>query len=408
MGIWGLWILSFCLFLGYHIPGQPLLNGLLFFLSSLSIGIIGMILSYRTRHEIFPIRENKYGWIALFIALSVLFLSVLQITKNHEIQVKQSDIIPQIQVLVDRFLRVEFPYRMISEWGYELFPTYLPLQWLPYCIPDMMGIDFRVFATLIFALVCIYFFRRSTLSDSRGAVVAIFVILLIVFRQADIFGVTVEIMIAAYYLWMAFHLKSKSIWLRGSGLLLCLLSRYSIVLWVPLYIFLIWKMEGAKNALKISMVVMAGLALIYGPFLVIDPDIYAKGYRYHHEAALGEWKGQYWQAIGEKPHQLFQGLGMAAWIYEYASGSLENRLHVLQKIHVICSALACLMIGLLYLKKRPVNEKLFILSSLQIYLTFFYHWIQIPYSYLFLVPLMTSIPLMMEMSKGKNDLNMSR
>jgi hypothetical protein len=128
------------------------------------------------------------------------------------------------------------------------------------------------------------------------------------------------------------------------------------------------------------------------PFLLKQPDIFKKGYNYYTEAALGEWQLKNWQAENDKPFHLFKGIGFASYFYDYATGSLSEKLTKLKNTHLIGSILVAILMGLLYFRfKNKIPDRLYLLLSLKIYLTYFYAFIQVPYVYLQLVPLFISV-----------------
>jgi hypothetical protein len=129
---------------------------------------------------------------------------------------------------------------------------------------------------------------------------------------------------------------------------------------------------------------------VYGiPFLSQDPSIFLKAYAYHTGAAIGEWKVDS-SCNNCKPFHLNRGLGMAIFFYENQN-SIAVRLCVLQKVHLLLSLLsvgatALYLIVHKYINKKNISTHL-VLWSLALYLTIFYHFIQIPYHYLFSVPI---------------------
>lgn len=119
-----------------------------------------------------------------------------------------------------------------------------------------------------------------------------------------------------------------------------------------------------------------------------------KGYAYHTKAAIEEWKGQSWQLPGEKPFQLFWGIGFAGIFYDYYSGSAAQKLKAFQLVHLSTSLLRVLALAVFFrIKRKLLSDKIFSLASLKIYLAVFYHFAQIPYDYLFTTPIFVSIPI---------------
>jgi len=324
-----------------------------------------------------------------------------------------SDVIPQIGILVDRFLSGEFPYRMITEWSlqHELYPTYLPLTWMPFVIPDVIGFDYRwmAFAVLILG---IWFYSYKLISWNTNWFVKIFLLVipflyLYCFLEDDntgTFRFTVESMIGGYYLFLATAILSKSNWLRGLALLLCLLSRYALVLWIPLFFFVLLFKEKRSNIYKIIGWISLGVIVFYViPFLSKDPTIFFKGFEYHTEAALMTFNRYHYQSEHELPALLDQGLGLAIYFNEMIEGTSTDKSNALRLAHLISLCLMVLlsMIGFYKIKDR-IDYRIFLLGTLKIYLVLFYNFIQIPFNYLYLPLVFVSLTMFALLFSRKN------
>jgi hypothetical protein len=310
-----------------------------------------------------------------------------------------SDVIPQINILVQRFLTGEYPYTAIDFNTYTLFPTYLPMQWLPFCIAELCGIDYRLFA-LIMLLIPITFYLYKFQSRTAFYIASVMVFGLMIvgmqYNKDDYFN-CVENIIAAFYLAFALSLlHSKNIWLQIILLSFCLFSRYSIVLWVPLYFIYIFLNHGFIESVKSLAFLFLIFLTVYGiPFLSKDPLIFFKAYKYHTGAAIGEWSVSK-DCKNCTPFHLGRGLGMAIFFYENQS-SVAYRLGILQKVHLILSLGSVVITVLLALRNKYFLRKNigahFLIWSLALYLTIFYNFIQIPYHYLFSVPIVVYMVL---------------
>ena len=370
-----------------------LLSGLLFiFLSFQKSNFISKDLSKNitTNYE-------KLGLIVVGSIFSVIYLQA--IIAPYPMDKTNSDVIPQINILVQRFLSGEYPYTAIDFKSYTLFPTYLPIQWLPFCIAELFGIDYRVFA-LIVLLIPVAFYLCKFQSRSAFYIASVLVYGLILmgmlYNKDDYFN-CVENIIAAFYLAFALSLLySKNIWIQVILVSFCLFSRYSIVLWMPIYFIYIFVNQGLLQTVKSLGFLFLIFLTVYGiPFLSKDPSIFLKAYKYHTGAAIGEWKIES-SCNNCKPFHLGRGLGMATFFYENQN-NIAARLAILQKVHLLISLFSVLVAGLLAIYKRYIVKKNisahFILCSLALYLTVFYHFIQIPYHYLFSVPIVVYMVL---------------
>ena len=87
---------------------------------------------------------------------------------------------------------------------------------------------------------------------------------------------SLESMIAGFYMLLLFSLFSKRPAVRILALMLCLLSRYSVVLWIPLYILVMYRNQVRWPACMTVYGVVILLVLYVIPFLIHDPSIFSK------------------------------------------------------------------------------------------------------------------------------------
>ena len=337
----------------------------------------------------------------LIVALCSAFciISLQNIIAPYTMDKTNSDVIPQMNILVNRFLSGKFPYTPIDFKTYTLFPTYLPLQWLPFCIAELFGIDYRIFA-LIVLLTAVAVYLNKFKNRAAFYIASVFVFGLIIigmqYNKDDYFN-CVENIIAAFYLAFALSLlHSKNIWIQVLLLSFCLFSRYSIVLWIPLYFIYLFINLGLIQSIKGLVFLLFIFLSVYGiPFLSQDPSIFFKAYAYHTGAAIGEWKVDN-SCNNCKPYHLNRGLCMAIFFYDNQN-NLAYRLSILQKVHLYLSLLSVGATALYLIINKYINKKNisahFMIWSLALYLTIFYHFIQIPYHYLFSVPIVLYLVL---------------
>jgi hypothetical protein len=210
----------------------------------------------------------------------------------------------------------------------------------------------------------------------------------------EILAFSVEDLIAGYYLILCISIFSNSPYIKGIGIVLCLLSRYSLILWIPLYCYILFISERKKELYKSIAIVLIGIMLIYGPFISRDVSIFSNSYNYYSSASLNEWKGQLWQKNDEKPYQLFSGVGLAGIFYDLGDSDIVNKFQVLRLSHFFLCLIVIIVLGVIFKKnKHKVDHRTFALTSLKVYLTIFYHFIQVPYDYLFMTLLFVSLPI---------------
>jgi len=301
-----------------------------------------------------------------------------------------SDIIPQIQKFVERAEHLWYPYKTISFPTYDLFPTYLPLHWAPFIIADKLHFDYRYLANGIMYVSLIFLFYQIIKSNAISFFEKLILIVLplvgiytfINFDNISV-GVSVEQMIMGYYIFLSTVLVTqKNIYFRSAAVLLCLLSRFSFLFWVPLFLYSVYIFEGKKTLTKAILFLMSGVLILYIiPFVLKDPSVFLKSQASYMIGTLGEWNRN------PSPH-LHNGLGLSNYFLDFLHGDNTHKIHFLQFTLISFSILT--MLGLaFYLKKnkQKLDSRIFNVASLKIMLAVFYAFVQIPYSYLYFVPM---------------------
>jgi hypothetical protein len=318
-----------------------------------------------------------------------------------------SDIIPQITVLLQRFMAGEQPYSKIYFTGYDMFPTYMPLQWMPYIFCEWAKKDYRWIPTFGMWVVSLYYFlraRRATTDSLLGILIPVWPLLVwavFVLHDSRIFVYTVEGLIAAYYLFVAESITLKRMLPLAIGIAVCLLSRYSIVFWVPLCVLLLYFSGRRKDAIIVCAVfALLFVAFYLLPFLSRDATIFLKGYAYHTNAAYYEWLRDMEVYGGNR--YLYNGLGFTSWGVSFIPGNLLHKLSVYKNIHLAMCMLTVVGLGWFYVKRQTRHSlNTYLLFSFKVYLTIFYAFIQIPYTYLYFVPVMVTASLLAASFRAK-------
>lgn len=330
----------------------------------------------------------------------ILLISALVFRSYDTTDAMQSDVIPTVRILGERLLSGQPVYVTITEFGYILPPTYLPMHWLPFLPVLHLPVDLRIWAMLLFFILSAPALNwlASRQSARNASILTLLAPALLVglylLGQRDDAGYSVEWLYAAYYLLLVYGLLKENAWICALALVCILLSRFSLVLWLPVLPLWFWMKKGWKPVAIAAAIVIAGVVLIYVlPFLSRFPDSFGNAQAYYTKGALMEWDGQDWQKPGDHPYQISRGLGMAWWFYRLVPGSLPDRILSLKMVH----AGGAILLGLLFTffqwrqTFRHVPAGVFLLGSLHAYLWYFYSFIQVPYPYLFIVPLTVSI-----------------
>lgn len=376
--------------------------------SPVLLGAAGALLSlfallyFRDRPlpEVAPqVVARRLPWAGVVLLLGGAWILSYQapIIAGTPIDVRSSDVIPILQNYVARFRSGEVVYRYLTNLPYPLFPNHLPWQWLPYVLPDAWGVDYRwwglgLLLLLGFGAWQVVLARRagSGAEFVLKALLPAFVLVRIIRHDPVIFAHVLEPTIITYYCLLAASVLSRSVLVQAVALTLCLLSRYSVVFWVPLYLFILWHEAGRRHALQVGGLVAAGVLLCYVlPFLSKDWTIFTHALSEYRLATIGEWTNN---LNGDgRPTHVFNGVGMAAWFYTYAPGDVSQKIALLQRVHVGLSAVTVLGFGAVYWRwRRRIHYRYLALVALQAYLLVFYLFIQIPYAYLISLTLFIS------------------
>lgn len=347
----------------------------------------------------------------VFVAINLIGIISTAITYHNmvilrvPISLLYSDIIPQIQTMSARFLYGDFPYEVI-DFGWCMQPTYMPMQWLPYTVADIFSFDPRWISFSLFSLGCLatgYQLSKRTGPWAVGILTLLpyLGLLYILIKDAWMLGMTVEIGIAGYYMLLIAALLSGKWYWKALTIGVCLLSRYSLVFWVPLFFLVEYGYYGWKTVFKEAVVIAAMFLMLYGPFLLQDPTIFQKGYTYHSNAALGEWSRGSDHPSG-KPAHFIDGIGLATYFIEIYPEDRKASLQLLQKIHALSSLGISLLLGLIFwLRRHRINNpEAYLAGGLLLYFVLFYGFIQIPYGYLFVVPAFSIYATLPALSKG--------
>lgn len=402
----------FCFVFKSELP--PQVNAVVFMGSSLLFGILIIKNFYNKKVEVETVGNpaNKIAKIAISIVgvLTVIssFIFLNHTISLHEITVQQSDVIPSIIEICNRFVDGAFVYAPIEKFGYHLPVTYLPMQWIPFLVAKFTGLDYRWIPISIWTISFLFLIKRSfkfnTVASHFISVMfaAIPVLLMSISSHAlsSIMSDTVEVMVAGYYLLLVLSFSSKSPILRGLIVGICLMSRYSLVLWLPAAMLILWLNEPKRNFyLTASTILIFILGIYILPFLSKDWGAFYRGYKYYDISAAGEW--QHINPGTGKPYHLFAGFGFASFIYDFLPNwDVYSKVKLIQRLHFFGSIFTTLTLILVYLKiKNKINYKVYLMASFKIYLAIFMFLIQVPYAYLMLVDLMVSIALFAEIGK---------
>lgn len=362
----------------------------------LLIGILPLILSRNWGRHL-PFSMGKSWKIARGIPLSIAavygifygYRLLKPLFEQVPIKVSNSDIIPQIQRFCKEFLAGRFPYTPFDDFGYRMSPTYLPTQWLPYLPMDWLQIDPRMLTFSIFALIY-GVFAAKIIQNNVSFVKAILLLAMPIFLISQVFiyesavwSLTVEQLIMGYYLLLGISLTTESRPFQIFAIILCLMSRFALIFWLPLFVFMIWTKQGTRATVTYCAWIVAGCAALYLPFLIKDPYIFTNAQAYYDLATERCW-------TEAKPPPIYHGLAFTIYFFEKAGDKIQLIAELKKTLFLITPSVSVLFGALWWRFKDKIDLPLFAICTLKISLAIFYAFIQIPFSYLYLTPIIVS------------------
>lgn len=330
---------------------------------------------------------------------------------EHPITVLESDVIPSVQLFAQRLmggadgLPVYAPY---DGFGYRLDPTYLPFQWLPFVVSETMGVDPRWMPLGIWLLGHSFYMlflakRKLSIGWTLALAIAPFWILTLIKRtQPQMLYLTIELMDVGYFMFLGWSLLRGNMWSKGIGFMLTLMSRFSHIFWAPFYFLGIFLVQDKLKAVKLGLLVAVSIVLIYiVPFLSNDWESFTRGQGHYTRAAVGAWSTSYDE--NPMPYDLRHGTGLAIHFYQGKDIPLEDQINVLRKTHIGLSILTALIVGLGYIfwYKKILQIDYYFLFGLKVYFAVFYGFIQVPYTYLYQVPVFLSLLVLAAAGQGR-------
>lgn len=170
----------------------------------------------------------------------------------------------------------------------------------------------------------------------------------------------------AYYLLLGVSLLTANVAFRGSMIAVCLLSRFSLLFWVPFYLWWVYKKESGKNAGKIIGWIGLWVMCVYIiPILSRDIHCFERGLAYHSLVMHNFWNAS-------DPEFLNKGIQLGYWVKHGLSIANDTQLLIIQLLNLFLPILTLGILERIYQKRqRNIPLPFFALISLQLYLTVF-------------------------------------
>lgn len=388
-----------------HITSNTL-NAIILFISSLATGVLVITKFYNTGTiQAADISDKKNGYVIPLTAIAAIVWMATDansVLKRIAIDKHWSDIIPAIQIIVKRFVHGKYPYAPMTELGYTTPVGYMPFHWLPYSIAEFLKFDYRWISFSAFILAFTVLVVRTYKRNVPAAIITIILTTASYYLMSrystGMMAVTVELLIAAYYMLLVTGINSNKYMAIGATVAICLLSRYSFVLWLPLGIFVLYASGHKILLLKATITSVVIILLCYIiPFLSKDWTVF---YKTNTGYAGMNWE---WQHLCDNglPCNLFNGVGFAHLYYNlYGQANYKAAFEICRLVFFIASIGVCILMGIWYwVNKKKIDYRIFLLASLKIYLSVFFACMIVPYDYLMITGLLISIALYAEQAR---------
>lgn len=375
------WILLglqiFFLFFGRYYFDK-ILNPILFFLVSLSLPVYFLNTSSAS-----PTTSRSKPWVFSFLSFLLVILSFEEARKGFlqfPMPTPNSDVLLQLETMYDRLAHHQFPYSRVPNGNYSPYPVYMPLHFLPIAFTKWLHMDIRWCGFWIYSLASfLYGFQlgKTTLGNQIKMFLSFLPALVLwaflLFGEMDIF-ITMEVLIAAYYMILATGLIFKNRPIITIGIILCLLSRYTFVFWLPLLFILLWK-ENKRQTLYMTATVVSAVFFLYlFPFLFHDSSILKKGIAYHNHCAVDEWSMGFWTS----EYRIH-----FAWLVHKITGEPIERGVMMNRFFQAMMLLLTLGVSIwIYFRKKIKPDRyLYAMAFLNMFMLVFFSFCPLTYRY---------------------------
>lgn len=366
----------------FIIPGFGSINSMLFLGCGIGSSFCVLYLPLiKFTKAVIVNKQSLLKLLCLAALLPVSYSLAQNILDGTPLQIEYADMLPIIGVMCQRFLakRLSEIYDPIPEIWNGIQPIYLPALWLPFCTSFLFHFDMRwvtVCGIWLSVILCILpAWKRSWMILFHVAAIFILLLWLHLDQTHNVIRLSEEGVIYFYYSLLVVAIISRNSWFIGGAAALCLSSRYAIIGWLPFAaIYLLYKKE-YKFLLKIVTAESLVAALLILPFGVKFLN-FQLGLPHQYIAhAERVWK--------ETPEHFYQSLGMAKFFGPSHIGLLHTIL--------VWGSFLVPLFFFLFLRKRKFSSTNILLAGLQLSLSFFYNFIDVPYLYLFYTPVFVSL-----------------
>jgi hypothetical protein len=307
-----------------------------------------------------PVSTNKSDrytpWLHALFAVAMVttqYNALRRIFESFPDPGLKSDVLPQLTAQAALFFSGQFPYQPITTVPHHPYPVYLPLQWLPLQLSNSTGIDQRWPGIILLAIsvgFSGYLLRKYhagiSLKYSLPATLLLVLPLwgFVKWSKVDL-ALSSEGIVAFWYILLATGLAIKKLPLIVLGIIGGLLSRYSLLFWLPLFASLLWYHEPKRYSFITWGIVGASvLCLFVFPFLLKDPSILTKMSAHYGTCVAGSW-------VNPDEYTFLDGLSLNIHLREWIKGNPTDTLKYAHFPQFGVQVL-CVLVGFFYYRKK--------------------------------------------------------
>lgn len=346
------------------------------FLSGVIIG--GCILVKTNSNAPVSLVHKSVNYLILMSLTLWIGLRLTHLFELNPLDFTQADMLPVIEVMARRFTQFQPVYQLIPEIWDGVMPVYLPSLWLPFVPAVVLGFDLR-WITTFFILAGLFSLFAKLRPGKFSLMVWIPVGLwfdFILYNKTETLVLSEEGVVYGYFIVLALVLYLRSYFWIGVILACCLLSRYSIAFLTVAIMVCFYLYENVKYFKRVLTGAAAtGLILI------------TLGGAWTQLIQFIRLPGQYIKNLETNPEKyqevMNNALGFVPWM-----PSLDYPL--IYWIMLLTLVVVAILTVYLY-KKLP--GPFVLLAGLKFTVLFFYHFILIPYPYLFYTSVWLSVAI---------------
>ena len=323
---------------------------------------------------------TKLIFIALLLPFSYQLARVIM--DRTPLQIEYADMLPIMKVMSRRFLAGEWKhvYDPIPEIWNGFQSIYLPAMWLPFTAALLFDFDLRWITVCGIWLTVILCLFPAWNKDWRPIVLIGGLVILLAWlhfdHQNNVIRLTEEGVIFFYYAALTVAIITSNPWLLGISVALCLLSRYSLLGWIPFAVLYLVMTRQHRFLLK----TFASSILVILLILILPFGAKPLLFHLHFENAYVAQVPRVWR---DNPEYFYHSLGLAKFF---------GPDHI-QLLHLILTSGTFLipLIFLFLVRKRILTQPNILLGGFQLSITFFYNFIDVSYLYLFYTPVFVGL-----------------